>query len=472
MIDLDNLTIKKLHAMYIAKEVTVKEVVDAYLARINERNGEINAYLEVFNDTDTYVKIAQDKIDRGESSFLTGVPTAIKDNILWKGHNVSSASKALLGYVAPYTSPVIDKLLDEGVVILGRTNMDEFAMGASTENSAFGVTKNPLDITCVPGGSSGGAAAAVAMGGALLAIGSDTGGSIRQPSAFCGVVGMKPTYGTVTRYGLIAMSSSLDQIGPITKNCIDAEIVFNVLNFYDENDATLVPMTTRLELKRESGKLIGIPNGFIKEGVDQDVKDAFERTIEGLKKQGYDFVDIDLPLTPMSLAVYYILTPAEVSSNLARFDGIRYGNVPEDTKASSITDFYKYVRTNLLGREARIRSILGAFILSHGYYDAYYNKARALKTAITKEFATAFNTVDAIILPTTPTTAFKIGARAESPLSMYLADLFTAPANIAGLPAISVPVLGTTLSVGIQIITPKFNDVHLFTIGADIEKLV
>jgi len=366
---------------------------------------------------------------------------------------------------------VVEKLLESGSIIMGRTNMDEFAMGSSTETSFYGNTLNPIDTTRVPGGSSGGAAAAVAMGGALLSIGSDTGGSIRQPAAFCGIVGMKPTYGSVSRYGLIAMASSLDQIGPFAKNCVDAEIAFNMISFDEPHDATLISEKQRDDLKTNLGKKIGVPYSFIQEGVDDDVSKAFNQTILDLKNKGYEIVDIDLPLTPLSLAVYYILMPAEVSSNLSRFDGIRYGNLPENINSKSVVDFYKKVRTDLFGREVRRRSILGAFILSHGYYDAYYNKARKLQVAITREFEKAFEKVDAIVLPTTPTTAFKIGERSESPLSMYLADLFTAPANIAGLPAISVPVPGDTLPVGIQIITSKCNDNHLFTLGREIENL-
>lgn len=474
MIDIDNLTIKKLHEMYTSKTVTVSEVVSAYMQRIKERNDELNVYLEVFSDTDQYIKIAQEKIDNGTASFLTGVPIAIKDNMLWQDHHVTSASKMLVGYVANYSSPVILKLLEEGAIIMGRTNMDEFAMGASTENSAFGPTKNPVDISRVPGGSSGGSAAAVAGGMALCAIGSDTGGSIRQPAAFCGVVGMKPTYGFVTRYGLIAMASSLDQIGPFAKNCTDAEILFNALNFYDKNDGTLIPMGQRENMKTVPKKRIGVPYSFIEKGVDIEVKDAFTKTIKDLEGKGYEIIDVELPLTPLSLAVYYILMPAEVSSNLARFDGIRYGNKPDPAPINSITDFYKNVKTNLFGAEVRRRCILGAFILSHGYYDAYYNKAIALQAAIKSEFVEAFKDLDYIMMPTTPTLPFKFGEKSGDPLAMYLADLFTAPANIAGLPAVSVPlnVSDGELPIGIQIISAHGNDLNLFSIGTEIENLV
>lgn len=472
MLDITNLDIQKLHKMYTTKEVSVKEVVDAYLKNIQEKNQEINAYIEIFTDTDEYIKKAQEMIDSGRAEFLTGIPVSIKDNMLWKGHISSSGSKMLANHVATYSSPVVEKLLEAGAVILGRTNMDEFAMGSSTETSYFGVTKNPLDLTRVPGGSSGGAAASVAMNGALLAIGSDTGGSVRQPASFCGLVGMKPTYGSVSRYGLMAMSSSLDQIGPITKTVVDAEIAFNLLNFNEKNDGTLVDEKVKQSFLRPFGKKIGIPRSFLKEGIDQVVLDTFNERVEGLKNMGYEIVDVDLPYTPMSLAVYYIIMPAEVSSNLSRFDGIRYGNVPEDLKAESVTDFYKKVRTSLLGQEVRRRSILGAFILSHGYYDAYYNKAIKLQKMISEEFENIFEKVDFLLLPTTPTPPFKINERTDSPLAMYLADLYTAPANIAGLPAISIPMNKTGLPVGIQVVAPKFNDQNLFKIGLDLEKLI
>lgn len=469
--DLKNLTIKKLHEMYVSGNVTISAVIDLYKKNIAEKNGELNVYLEVFDDIDEQVKKAEEIFRSGKANFLTGVPVAIKDNLLWEGHRVSAASKMLENYVATYSSPVVIKLVESGAIIMGRTNMDEFAMGASTENSAYGVTKNPLDNTRVPGGSSGGSAAAVAADMALCAIGSDTGGSIRQPAAFCGVVGMKPTYGTVSRYGLIAMASSLDQIGPFAKNSEDAEILFNLLNFYDKNDATLAPMDKR-NYEQGFKKRIGVPKSFISEGVDEEVATAFDKTINILKENGYDIVNVDLPLTPLSLAVYYILMPAEVSSNLARFDSVRYGSSTEG-EFSSVFDFYKKNRTKFLGKEARRRSILGAFILSHGYYDAYYNKARKLQKAITKEFAEAFKDVDVVMMPTAPTLPFKIGERADSPLAMYLADLFTAPANIAGLPAISVPVkTNTELPMGVQIIAPKFADKNLFSLGSQIEKLL
>lgn len=472
MEDLKNFDIKTLHSAYITGKTKVHDVVYAYINRIKEKDGDIHAFLEIFDDVDVYIKKAQDMIDSGNANFLTGIPIAIKDNMLWSGHKVSSGSKMLTGYVASYTSPVITELLNQGVVIIGRTNMDEFAMGSSTENSAFGPTKNPIDPSYVPGGSSGGSAAAVAMDGAVFSIGSDTGGSIRQPAAFCGLVGLKPTYGAVSRYGLVAMSSSLDEIGPFTKTVADSKLVFDVLNYYDKNDATLISKQKQQDFKKDFKKVIGIPRDFIKEGVDPEILKSFNETIEKLKQSGYTIKDINLPLTPLSLAVYYIIQPAEVSSNLSRFDGIRYGyNSPD--KYKDLWDFYKNNRSQGLGKEVRRRSILGAYILSHGYYDAYYNKARLLQNAIKQEFVDIFNSVDIVLLPTTATMPFKFGDKSESPLSMYLADLFTAPANIAGLPAISVPVKNpeSIFPVGIQAIAPHFNEEFLFTLGEDIEKL-
>ncbi len=470
MIDLSTLNIKKLDELYINKDVSVCEVVSAYLDVIAKRDPEIHAYLEVFNDTDTYVAIAQEKINAGTATFLTGVPFAIKDNMLWQGHIASAGSKMLATYVASYTNPIIAELLAQGAIILGRTNMDEFAMGSSTENSVDGPTKNPLNTDLVPGGSSGGSAAAVAMHGALVSLGSDTGGSIRQPAAFCGLVGMKPTYGTVSRYGLIAMASSLDQIGPFGKTVDDVEIVFNALCIPDTHDSTLVPAAKRNEYKKEFKKRIGIPRSFIQEGVDPITLGAFEKTVEGLTKMGYEVVDIELPLTPLSLAVYYVLMPAEVSSNLARFDGLRYG-FHTDPLAKDLHDAYLNSRTDGFGLETRRRSILGAFILSHGYYDAYYTKALKLQKAIRHEFVRAFRDVDIILLPTTPGMPFKFGEKTDSPLAMYLEDLFTAPGNIAGIPGISIPVPTETLPVGVQAYAAHFNEEHLFTIGRDIEKL-
>lgn len=470
MIDIHTLTISELHTAYTNKELTVAEVVSSYMKNIEEKNKTINAYVEVFKDTDQYIKIAQEKIDAGQATFLTGVPLAIKDNMLWAGHTASAGSHMLENYIASYTSPIITELLLQGAIILGRTNMDEAAMGSSTETSYYGKTLNPLDIERVPGGSSGGSAAAVASDMALIALGSDTGGSIRQPAAFCGLVGIKPTYGSVSRYGLIAMASSFDQIGPLAKTVNDAEIIFNALCIPDSMDSTLVPATKRNTYKKEFKKRIGIPRDFIKDGVDPLIMDVFNKTVDGLKNQGYEVTDIELPLTPLSLAVYYVIQPAEVSSNLGRFDGLRFGFHP-DGVIKDLNEYYEHVRTNGFGKEVRMRCILGAFILSHGYYDAYYRKAVALQQAIKSEFVNAFENVDIILLPTAPGMPFKFGEKTGSPLAMYLEDLFTAPGNITGIPGISIPVKTDTLPVGVQAYAAHFNEEHLFAIGRDIEKL-
>ncbi len=472
MIDLNTLSIKELHKLYTNKEITVAQVVDLYIKNIEEKNKDINAYIEVFTDLDKYINIAQYKINNGTATFLTGVPIAIKDNMLFKDHIASAGSNMLKNYIAGYSSPVVEELLQQGAVILGRTNMDEFAMGSSTETSYYGNTLNPLDTSRVPGGSSGGSAASVAGNMALVSLGSDTGGSIRQPAAFCNLVGMKPTYGTVSRYGLIAMASSLDQIGPMAKTVDDAEILFNAICTPDKNDTTLVLASKRNQYKKEFKKRIGIPRDFIKQGLNQIVEDGFEKTLKGLKDMGYDIVDINLPLTPLSLAVYYVIQPAEVSSNLGRFDGLRFGYHPQDT-VNDLNEYYKNVRTNGFGKEVKNRCILGAFILSHGYYDAYYNKAISLQKSIKSEFVNAFKDIDIILLPTSPGLPFKFGEKSNDPLAMYLEDLFTAPGNIAGIPGISVPmkVADSEIPIGIQAYAGHFNDEHLFIIGRDIEKI-
>ena len=379
-----------------------------------------------------------------------------------------SSSKLLGDYKATYDATVTKLLKEEGCVFLGRTNMDEFAMGSSTENSAFGVTKNPHDISRVPGGSSGGSAASVAMNSALFAPGSDTGGSIRQPASFCGVVGLKTTYGSVSRYGLFAMGSSLDQIGPIAKSVRDAEIIFNAISKYDKMDSTSVPEDSRGGSKTLS-KRIGIMKDLMTgEGLDAEVMENFNKSLEKLKSLGYEIVDVDLPMAKYSLAVYYILMPAEASTNLARFDGIRYGL---SLSGNNSIDAYNKTRGAGFGKEVRRRVILGTYVLSHGYYDAYYNKAVKVRKIIENDFKKAFENVDAIITPTSPFPAFKIGEKMNDPLQMYLSDIFTVPANIAGIPAISIPsgMTKENLPLGIQFMAPHFREDILFKIGKDFE---
>ena len=467
MIDIKNLTIKKAHEALVAKEFTAVELAQAYLAEIEKRNPELNAYLGVYDDVLEQAKKADERIARGEVSMLTGIPFAIKDNMLIEGKVVSSASKILEKYVATYDATVIKKLKEAGVVFLGRANMDEFAMGGSTENSAFGVTKNPHDTTRVSGGSSGGSAAAVAGDLALAALGSDTGGSIRQPASFCGIVGLKPTYGSVSRHGLMAMASSLDVIGPMAKTVEDAEIIYNTIKGKDDFDATSVEgaLTTKEKY------VIGVPRDFLKEGVDADVLENFNQSVEKLKAQGFEIKDVSLPTLPYSLAVYYIVMPAEVSSNLARFDGVKYGSLKE---GKDLTEDYFLTRGEFFGKEARRRIMLGTYVLSTGYYDAYYGKAGQVRELIKRDFDRVFKEVDVIVTPVSPMPAFKIGEKASDPLQMYLADIFTVSANLATIPAISVPA-GTVLReekqlpVGLQILGPRFGENILFEIGKKFE---
>lgn len=429
-----------------------------------------NIYREVFDDIEAQALAAEEILKSGKGTDLTGVPIAIKDNILFAGHIAGACSHMLDEYAASYDSTAVAALRAQGAIIIGRTNMDDSAMGGSTENSAYGVTKNPLDETRVPGGSSGGSAAAVAAGLAVVALGSDTGGSIRQPAAFCGIVGMLPTYGTVSRHGLIAMGSSLDSIGPFAHTVEDAAILYTAINTYDPFDSTSVK---REERKTSSGisKKLAIPKGlFANGGCDPELQKNFEMMIEKLKGEGYTVDEVDLPHFANALAVYYIIMPAEVSSNLARLDGIRYGTRLE---GASVHDVYKATRGALFGKEVRRRILLGTYVLSHGYYDAYYNKAVAVRQIIRKELEQVLESYDAVITPTTPTPAFKIGEKANDPVAMYLADLFTVPGNIAQHPAISVPSGKSAegLPFGIQLIGPRFGESTLFELGATLETI-
>jgi aspartyl-tRNA(Asn)/glutamyl-tRNA(Gln) amidotransferase subunit A len=474
-IDLKNLTIEKAHDSLMKGEFSVRELVDAYLKIIAEKNPDIHAYLEVYTDIDAQVSSAEKKFSDGSATILTGIPVALKDNMLFAGHIASASSKMLEDYTATYDCTVVSILKEQGVVFLGRTNMDEFAMGSSTENSAFGRTKNPLAPEYVPGGSSGGSAAAVAMDGVLIALGSDTGGSIRQPAAFCGIVGMKPTYGTVSRSGLMAMASSLDQIGPFAKTVRDAEIMFTAISSYDPLEATSVPLESRV-LEASSFKLqdrrVGVPRDWLSgEGIDEEVKKNFEESLEKLKGLGYELIDIELPISRYSLTAYYILQPAEVSSNLARFDGIRYGHSNQE---GNLLDVYEKSRGEGFGKEVRRRILLGTYILSHGYYDAYYGTAGVVRTQIENEFKKVFETVSVIVTPTSPFPPFKAGEKTEDPLAMYMSDLFTVPANIVGVPGIAIPSGKTDngLPHSIQFMAPHFCEDRLFAIGKAFESAV
>ena len=475
-IDLKNLTIKKAQDGLKSGEFTSLDLVESYIKEIESKNKEINAYLEIFEDAREQAKFADEMIAKGESKTLTGIPLAIKDNLLFKGHRAGASSKILEGYVATYDAKVIEDLKKEGAVIIGRTNMDEFAMGSSTETSAYGVTKNPVNTETVAGGSSGGSAAAVAMDGALFSLGSDTGGSIRQPAGFCGIVGLKPTYGTISRSGLMAMGSSLDIIGPFTKTVEDSEIVFEALANEDVKDSTSILMKDRICQKIEASpnaeggrvKKIGVPRSFLKgDGINKETLENFEKSLDKLRALGYEIVDIEIPLVEYSLAVYYVLMPAEVSTNLSRFDGIRFGL---SVAGESVADSYKKTKEAGFGKEAKRRILLGTYVLSHGYYDAYYNKAVKLRHKITEEMNNVFENVDLIVTPTTPSPAFKPGAK-SSPLEMYLSDVFTVPANITGVPAISIPAGFDSegLPLDLQFMAPHFGEKLLFEVGKKFE---
>lgn len=470
--DLSKLTIAEARRALDAKEYSALELTNAYLEAIAEKDQEIHAYLEVWEKTARdEAREADEMIARGESRPLTGIPIALKDLILVEGRIVSAGSKMLENYTAVYDATVVTKLKNQGAVFLGRTNMDEFALGSSTENSAYGPTKNPHDTSRVPGGTSGGSAAAVAAGMALGALGSDTGGSIRQPAALCGVVGIKPTYGAVSRYGLIAAASSLDQIGVFGKTVADAKTILDAIRGYDERDSTSLPNSPRSDLGDSKGRTfrIGIPRAFLKKGMEPDMLSAFEKTIQELSSAGYSVADIELPSLEYALAVFYIINPAEVSTNLARFDGMRYGlSVP----APTIQETYAKTRGAGFGAEVRRRILVGTFVLSSGYADAYYRKALAVREIIRADFARAFESVDAIALPASPVPPWKFGEKAD-PVAMYAADIFTVPVNLAGVPGISVPSgtvvrEGKDLPVGFQIIGAHGSEETLFSIGEDI----
>jgi len=473
-IDLKNLSIEKVHKHLTDGDFIVKDLVDAYLEVIKEKNTELNAYLEIFyNDIQPQIEIAEKMFKDGTATLMTGIPIAIKDNILFEGHIASASSKMLENHTAVYDSFVIGKLKKEGVIILGRTNMDEFAMGSSTETSAFGVTRNPYDTTRVPGGSSGGSAVAVASGMALVSLGTETCGSVRQPSSFCGLVGMKPTYGAISRSGIIAMGSSLDQVGPMGKSVADVEILYNSICGKDPLDSTSLSDEFKSGFKQTPlKKKIGVPRDFLSGGgVSEEVLKNFEESCEKLKKAGYQIVDVTSVTMKYSLAVYYIVMPAEVSSNLARYDGIRYGF---SIDAPNLYDVYAKSKGKGFGKEVRRRLLLGTYILSHGYYDAYYNKALKVRDMIAKELVAIFENVDAIISPTVPFTAFKLGDKMDDPMAMYMCDIFSAPANLAGIPAMSIPggMSKDGLPMGLQITAPYLREDILFSIGKDFENVI
>lgn len=468
------LTIRQLHDGLTRKQFSAREVVEDIFQSIDARDPEIGAYVSIHkSDALERADTIDVKIKNGEEiDAVGGLPIALKDNMLVHGWKTTASSKMLESYIATYDATVVRRLKDRGAIIIGTTNMDEFAMGASTENSALQKTRNPRDLTRVPGGSSGGSAAAVAADMAIAALGSDTGGSIRQPAGFCGVVGMKPTYGAVSRFGLIAMASSLDQIGPITKTVEDARILFHAIKGHDVYDATSVPdvMWSRNHEKKSLRDMtIGVPKEYFIDGIEPVVARRIEDARKDLEKQGARFEEISLPHTKYAVSCYYIIVPAEVSTNFARFDGLRYASHGIE-QGKDLLETYLHNKGAGFGPESTRRILLGTFVLSSGYYDAYYVKAQKVRALIKQDFDTAFQDVDVMFTPTSPTVPFKLGERSDDPLAMYLADIFTIPANLAGLPAMSVPARGEGLPVGFHLIGKPFHEHDIFTVGEAYEK--
>ena len=462
--DITNLTVHELQEKLEKKELTSEEIVQAYVDRINDKEKDVKAFVTTLCDEALKeAKEIDEKRKNGEKlSSLAGIPIGIKDNMCTKGVKTTCSSRMLENFVAPYNATVVEKLNEENLIDLGKLNMDEFAMGASTEYSYFKKTCNPWNLKTVPGGSSGGSAAAVAANLVPWALGSDTGGSIRQPSSFCGVVGLKPTYGLVSRYGLVAFASSLDQIGPITKDVRDSAILLNIIAGHDERDTTSYNMPKKdytKALKNDvKGLKIGIPKEYFGEGINEEVKAKLEEAIETYKKLGAEVQEFSLDIAQYALATYYIIACAEASSNLGRFDGIRYGYRTENY--TNLKELYKNSRSEGFGPEVKRRIILGTYVLSSGYYDAYYKKAQQVRTLVKKEFDKAFEKYDVLLTPTSPTVAFEMGTRSENPLEMYLADICTVSVNIAGLPGISIPcgVNGENMPIGMQLVGNKFEE--------------
>lgn len=470
MEQLNALTAEELVTKLDNGETTPVDILSSLENRIKEVDGKVKAYVRAGNINLTKLPTP----DSGLPNILKGIPVSIKDNICTQGYNTQCCSSILEGFVPPYDATVITKLKQSGAAILNlKTNMDEFAFGSSTENSSFGPSHNPWDLERVPGGSSGGSAAAVAADEAIFALGSDTGGSIRQPAAFCGVVGLKPTYGRVSRYGLIAFASSLDQIGPITKNVSDCALLMNIISGYDVHDSTSVNIEVpdyKNSLGKEVKQLkIAIPKEYFVQGIDTEVKGLLDEAVNKLRSLTGQAQEVSLPHTEYAVPVYYIIATAEASSNLARFDGVQYGYRSPNSQlpASNLINMYMKTRGAGFGQEAKRRILLGTFALSHGYYDAYYLRALKVRTLIKQDFDRVFEDFDCIVTPTSPTPAFKIGEKTEDPLQMYLSDIYTISANLAGIPAISLPCGFTRkgLPVGLQILAKPFAEESLFSLA-------
>ncbi len=453
--------------LYRSAKISPKEVYESFSARIKAVDPKVKAFVHLAASTPDFTMPG-----------VSPIPIGLKDNLCTKGEEITCASKILKGFVSPYDAGVVEKVKSSGGLIMGILNQDEFAFGSSCESSCYGPTFNPWNLACVPGGSSGGSAASVAADEVAWALGSDTGGSIRQPASFCGIVGLKPTYGRVSRYGLIAFASSLDQIGPLTKDVTDCALLLNIIAGYDERDSTSVnyhvPDYTKALVNDVRGLKIGIPKEAFVEGLDPQVRSAVEESLNVLKKMGAVIKEISLPHTPYAVATYYIVATAEASSNLARFDGVRYGlrKMPTSTRKNALVDMYEETRFAGFGDEAKRRIMLGTYALSSGYYDAYYLRGQKVRTLIKQDFDAVFHDCDVIATPTAPTVAFKVGEKISDPLSMYLSDIYTIPANLAGIPAISVPCgfSDTGLPIGLQLQAKAFNEEMLLRVAYSYEQ--
>ncbi len=470
MVNHKQLTIHEAHQLLKAKQLSSVELTRAILERIYQLEPKVSTLVTITDELAIKQAEKADKlIASGDTNPLTGIPVLIKDNMCTKGIRTTCSSRMLENFVPPYDATVVEKLNDRGAVVIGKSNMDEFAMGSSTENSALFTTRNPWDLSRVPGGSSGGSAAAVAAGETVYALGSDTGGSIRQPAGFCGITGLKPTYGRVSRYGLVAFASSLDQIGPLTQDVTDCALVLNAIAGYDPRDSTSVPYPTpdytRCLTTDLKGLRIGVPKEYFVEGMQTEVETAIRAAISKLEELGARVEwEVSLPHTPYALAVYYIIAPSEASANLARYDGVKYGFSYSET--NNVWEALEKTRQYGFGAEVKRRIMLGTYALSAGYYDAYYLKAQKVRTLIRREFDTAFEKYDALITPTSPTVPFKIGEKTDDPLQMYLSDVCTLPINIAGLPAMSIPAgFADGLPIGMQIISKPFSEETILKIA-------
>ena len=468
--ELKNLSIRKLNNLFTEKQAKPSELYSNIFETSANSESLLHAHLTLFEEKNIENAKSSDKrFEKGDSSgLLDGIPIAIKDNINIKGELTTCSSKMLSNYRSPYNATVIEKLNNENVLYTGKTNLDEFAMGSSTENSAFGLTKNPWNTDYVPGGSSGGSAASVSARSSIGALGSDTGGSIRQPASFCGLVGFKPTYGTVSRYGLIAFASSLDQIGPITKSVDDARIIYNSISGHDSLDATSID-NKQSNIPFDKSAKIGVIKELMEDGISDESRNEVTKVLKSLKKQGYQIKEVSLPLIKLSISIYYLIAPAECSANLARFDGVRYGLRVE---GKTSYEMMQNTRAEGFGDEVKRRILLGTYALSAGYYDEYYGKALRARKKMIDEFTDIFKDVDYLISPTTPTAAFKAGEKTSNPLEMYMSDLCTIPANLAGLPAISIPtgLSKENLPLGVQIMSKPATDLSLLSFSEIIEK--